>query len=232
MESESPRVLSVAGSPLACLIRRLSPLGSSLLEPLAEPSVLNPIAMKSRFSSFVLSAALLLPLAPALHATEAPLDLGALTFSINQTAETVQVDLSKSLLKIAARIAAVEDAEAAKLLGGLERVQVRVFTLSDKGDASALSQIEEIRSRLLADGWHQAVSVKGKEGENVGVHLRLRGEELIEGLVVSVLGPKGEVVLVNVVGEVRPEQLAKLGEKLNIQPLKQLDVGSKPDKQS
>jgi hypothetical protein len=57
-------------------------------------------------------------------------------------------------------------------------------------------------------------------GQDVAVFLKLRGEEAVEGLVVTVLEGDREAVFVNVVGEVRPDKLAEIGEKLGIEPLK------------
>jgi Domain of unknown function (DUF4252) len=55
----------------------------------------------------------------------------------------------------------------------------------------------------------------------VAVYVKTRGEEAIEGLVVTVLdGNKKEAVFVNLVGDIRPDQVAAVGKALNIDPLK------------
>jgi len=68
-----------------------------------------------------------------------------------------------------------------------------------------------------------------KKGEDVGVFLKTRGEETIEGLVVTVLDGRKEAVLVNIVGDIKPEKIAVVGEKLNIDPLKKIgrELGKK-----
>jgi hypothetical protein len=50
----------------------------------------------------------------------------------------------------------------------------------------------------------------------------LRGSEAIEGVAVTVLQGNSEAVLVNVVGDIKPEQLATLGERFDIEPLKKI----------
>ena len=55
--------------------------------------------------------------------------------------------------------------------------------------------------------------------EDVGVYTKTRGGEALAGLVITVIDPKDEVVLVNIVGDIKPEQVAALGEGLNIKPL-------------
>jgi len=42
--------------------------------------------------------------------------------------------------------------------------------------------------------------------------------------VVSVIGRDGEAVLVNIVGDVQLEQIARIGERLNIDPLRKLNL--------
>jgi hypothetical protein len=88
-----------------------------------------------------------------------------------------------------------------------------------------LAQVEAVRAKLNGMGWQKAVSVRDAKGDNVDVHVNLRGDESIEGLVVTVLSGKGEIVLVNIVGSIRPEQLSKLGTRMNIEPLKNLNLG-------
>jgi hypothetical protein len=45
-----------------------------------------------------------------------------------------------------------------------------------------------------------------------------------KGVVVSVIGRKGEAVLVNIVGDVQLEQIARIGARLDIDPLKELNL--------
>jgi hypothetical protein len=92
-----------------------------------------------------------------------------------------------------------------------------------------LSRIQSIRAQLDDGGWERVVSViSGKD--DVGVYMKMRGPEAVEGVVVTVLEGKGHAVFVNVVGDIRPEKLTMLGERFNIEPLKHLP--GKPEKQA
>ena len=64
--------------------------------------------------------------------------------------------------------------------------------------------------------------MRDKNGEDVGVFTKTRGGDALAGLAVTVTDGK-DVVLVNIVGDIRPDQIAALGESLNIKPLK--DIG-------
>ena len=68
------------------------------------------------------------------------------------------------------------------------------------------------------------VTVKqANEAENVVIFVKMAADESIEGLVVTVIDSgKKEVVFVNLVGNITPQQLATIGQRLNIEPLSHL----------
>lgn len=154
------------------------------------------------------------------------IDLGQLMPSAH--GKFVEVNLSPAMLKFAAKIASHHEPEAAELIGNLKRVRVNVVSLDDSNRKGTTEQIEGIRRKLEAAGWTQMVSVREDEhGDNVNVHVKQTGEEEIEGLVVTVIDDKGEAVVVNIVGKINAEQIAKLGDDLDIQPLHGLKVKMK-----
>jgi hypothetical protein len=56
----------------------------------------------------------------------------------------------------------------------------------------------------------------------VAVFLKTRGDESVEGLAITVIGANNQAVLVNIVGDIRPEKVAMIGERFNIEPLKKV----------
>ncbi len=151
-------------------------------------------------------------------ADDAVVDIGSLVPAAK--GEFVEVNLSPAMLKFAAKIASTHDKEAAALIGNLTSVRVNVVSLDDSNRDGAINHIEEIRRKLEAKGWTKMVTVREKNGgDNVNVHVRQHGEDAIEGLVVTVIDNKGEAVVVNIVGNISAEQIAKVGEELNIEPL-------------
>jgi hypothetical protein len=71
----------------------------------------------------------------------------------------------------------------------------------------------------------QIVTVREQpKGDDVQIYTKTRGEEAIEGLVVTVISDRNEVVLVNIVGDIKPEQIATLAERFNIDPLKKINL--------
>ena len=143
--------------------------------------------------------------------------------------EFVEVNLSPAMLKFAAKIAARQEPEAAELIGNLKRVHVNVVSLDDSNRQDAVEHIAGIRRKLEAEGWTKMVTVREKdEGDNVDVHVKQRSDEVIEGLVVTVIDRNGQAVMVNIVGSISADQIAKVADNLNIEPLKHVRMKMHP----
>ena len=187
--------------------------------------------MKS-LRSLVATAGLSAVLCVASFAAESEpgyVDVGQLMASAK--GKFVEVNLSTGMLKFAAKLAARQEPEAAELIGNLKRIRVNVVSLDDTNRKEAVAQITSIRQKLEAQGWTQMVTVREQEGgDNVDIHVKQHGDDIIEGLVVTVIDHKGEAVVVNIVGNISADQISKVAENLNIEPLKQLRVKIKHDK--
>src|SRR5688572_18041426 len=128
--------------------------------------------------------------------------------------EFVEVQVRSNLLNFAAQLVEKEQPEAAKLLRNVQLVRVNVVGLTDENREEMQNRVLKIRQDLEARGWERNVNVQGKSGEDVGVYTQTRGSDSLAGLAVTVIDAKN-VVLVNVVGDIRPEQITALGESLN-----------------
>ena len=136
----------------------------------------------------------------------------------------VEIQINSNLLSLAAQMVEKQEPDAAKLLRSVQLVHVNVVGLTDENRAEVEKRVRQIRHDLEAAGWDRNVTVQDKDGKDVGVYTKTRGSEALAGLTITVIDPKEQVVLVNIVGDIRPEQVAVLGEKLDIKPLK--DVGA------
>jgi hypothetical protein len=136
----------------------------------------------------------------------------------------VEIQINSNLISLAAKLVEKQQPDAAKLLRSVQLVHVNVIGLTDENRDEVTKRVRQIRNDL-GQGWEQTVMVQDKDGQDVGIYIKTRGEEALAGLVITVIEPKGgQVVLINIVGDIRPEQVAVLGEKLDIKPLK--DVGA------
>jgi len=135
--------------------------------------------------------------------------------------EFVEVQVRSNLLNFAATLVEKEEPEAAKLLRSVQLVRVNVVGLTDENREEMQKRAQKIQQDLEGRGWERNVNVQGKDGEDVGVYTQTQGGTAIAGVAVTVV-ERENVVFVNVVGDIRPEQIAALGEKLNIKPLKKI----------
>ena len=134
---------------------------------------------------------------------------------------SVEVNIKGALLSFAAKIAEKSEPKASELLKNLKQVRVNVLKLSDANRAAITERAKSIRAKLTSENWEQVVSVQEKK-EDVGVYLKMRADESIEGLVVTVIDSGKEAVFVNIVGNIKADQLAELAGHLNLEPLKKL----------
>jgi MoaA/NifB/PqqE/SkfB family radical SAM enzyme len=186
--------------------------------------------MKNRIRNRAAMAALSLALLPGLClAAEHPgqVDFGKFD-PPGKGGEFVEVQIRSNLIGLAARLIEKQEPDAAKLLRSIESVRVNVIGLDEDNRAPMKERVERIRAELAAQGWERVVTAQ-KAGDDVGVYLKTRGQDAVEGLTVTVIEGGKEAVFVNVVGNVTPEQIAELGERLHVEPLKK--IGDKLDKQ-
>ena len=135
--------------------------------------------------------------------------------------EFVEVQIKSNLLSLAAQLLDKEQPEAAKLVRSVRLIRVNVVGLTDENRAEMKKRLQHIRNELDEKDWERNVNVQGKDGEDVAVYTKTRGGEALAGVAVTVMDSEN-LVLVNVVGDIKPDQVASLGESLNIKPLKKI----------
>lgn len=159
--------------------------------------------------------------APPANAAPGYVDFGALVPSAE--GRFVEVNLPEGLLKFAAALAAKQEPQAADVIRNLKHVRVNVIELSDANRVATVERVQAVRRELEGRGWSEIVSVREPpKGDDVRIYAKTRGEEAVEGLVVTVISGTREVVLVNIVGDIKPEQIATLADRFNIEPLKHI----------
>lgn len=135
--------------------------------------------------------------------------------------EFVEVNLHAPLLKFASVFVDKENPEVANLVRNLKHVRVNVVGYDEKTRSDTAQRVKTIRQDLEAQGWTQVVTVQEPDKEqDVGVYVKMNADDSIDGVVVTVLDSnEKQAVFVNVVGNIKPEQLAALGQQLHIEPL-------------
>jgi len=135
--------------------------------------------------------------------------------------EFVEVNLSSSLISLGARFLEKEEPDVARLLNSVQLVRVNVIGLNDENRADIEKRTQKIRKELESKGWERIVTAQ-KDDQDVGVYLKTHGKETVQGVVVLVTEGQRQAVFINIVGDIKPEQLALLGDRLHIDPLKKI----------
>jgi hypothetical protein len=151
-------------------------------------------------------------------------DLGTLKGA--DDAQFVEVNLGAPLLKFASVVVAKHDADAAALLRSLKRVHVNVVALNDTNRADATQRVQAFRRQLETEGWQRVVTVRESvKADDVVIFAKMGADDSVEGLVVTVLeSGQSQAVVVNVVGNIKPEQLAALSRHLEIEGLEHVKL--------
>jgi hypothetical protein len=171
-----------------------------------------------------------LPLTLALNSSAEALPPGQVdfgTFTAASGGEFVEVNVTSSLISLATKFLEKDQPDVAQVLKGLQLVHVNVIGVNDGNRTELETRVQAIRKDLEAKGWERIVKVREK-AQDVGVYLKTQNKDTVQGLVVVVIDGDKEAVFVNVVGDIKPEQLSMLGEKLHIDPLKK--IGEKIEK--
>ena len=180
--------------------------------------------MKKYIGALALAAATTIGSVYAGDAQPGYVDFGKL--SPTEGAEFVEVNVNSNLIAMVTNFARKQEPEIAEALGGLKSIRVNVLGVNDANRESIEKRMKSVRAQLDGSGWERLVTVI-KDNDDVGVFMKMRGAEVVEGVVVTVLKGKDQAVFVNIVGDIRPDKLATVGERFNIEPLKHLPA--KPD---
>jgi len=179
--------------------------------------------MKSLFHTFPRTPLLvaLLVVLPAItaRAQDPRIQLTHLDHLATRASETVDLNFDERVIMAAAKIFNDKDEDEAqikKLITGLKGVYVKSFEFQNDNEYSAADG-DLIRSQLREPSWTRLVNVKSKKDGNVEVYISLTGSQ-VNGLTVISAEPR-ELTIVNIVGPVDLEKLAKLEGTLGIPEL-------------
>jgi hypothetical protein len=153
---------------------------------------------------------------PAMPGAPQQVDMGATAEKLaGKAIRKTEINLDQSMLNLAAAFLSDNDADQAaakRIIAGLKGVFVRVYEFASADDYSQ-ADLDPLRRQLTSSGWSQIVNSVGGD-ETAGVWLR-QENGAASGLAVIVT-EHDEVTLVNLVGTIKPEDLAALGGQFGI----------------
>ncbi len=132
----------------------------------------------------------------------------------------LEVNIKGALLSLITEASKAEDdPELTSILGKLKAIEVRGYPLTSAMFEDIDRRTSLLAKRLEGQGWDTIVRVR-EDDERVNVYLKSDGKT-IAGLVVMVLDPSDDdgAIFVNIVGDIDPQQIGRIGRKFNIDPL-------------
>jgi len=147
------------------------------------------------------------------------IQLSSLDHLAAKASQSVDVTIDERLMKVAAKAFSDKDAderEVKKLVAGIKGIYVKSFEFDAEGQYSA-ADVESIRTQLRAPGWSRLVNFTSKKEGSLEVYMLMEGDQ-IGGLAVLSVDEK-EFTIVNIVGPVDLEKLARLEGQLGVPEL-------------
>ena len=129
---------------------------------------------------------------------------------VAKASRTIDVNVDERLMKMAAKLLSdkdVEEKEIKQLVAGIKGIYVKSFEFEADGQYTA-ADVESIRTQLRGPSWSRMVNVSSKKDGGLEVYLSFQGE-LVNGLAVIATDDR-ELTVVNIVGPVDLDKLAKL----------------------
>lgn len=118
------------------------------------------------------------------------------------TDNVMTLSLGQTVLRLAASHID-DDPEVRQLLKGLDGVRIRIYEID--GDAGRVAtRIERMSEHLQSDGWEPVVLIR-EDSETTHMLLRVVDDQIC-GMTVLVSDGDTEAVVINLMGEIRPQQ--------------------------
>jgi hypothetical protein len=137
---------------------------------------------------------------------------------INEFEPSIEVFLKGPLLKLAREAIKHDEPDLAGALDNIKLIRINVFDL-DEIDGFDGKDFSKKTKTLAADlekrGWELAVRVRERD-EHVYVYLLPGKNEDIDGLVVMAVEDDDQAIFVNIVGNIDPEQIGRIGHSIHI----------------
>ena len=134
------------------------------------------------------------------------------SLGLADTDRVMSISIGPALLRFAARHIE-EDPETEALLRSLDGVRIRIYEID--GDARRVaSRMEGMSRKLQAGGWEQVMLVRS-DGEQAHMLMRV-ADQRICGMTVLVSDGESEAVVINLMGDLQPEQFADVMVALDV----------------
>jgi hypothetical protein len=176
--------------------------------------------------SLTLAVLVMMPVLAAAQAQDSRIQLSSLDHLAAKASQTVDVNIDERLIRMASRLFRDEgdEKEVKELIAGIKGIYVKSFEFEADGQYTN-ADVETIRSQLRGPSWTRLMNFTSKKDGSLEVHLLMNGDQIV-GLAVLATDDR-ELTVVNIVGPVNIDKLAKLEGRLGIP---ELGIESKKEK--
>ncbi|HUP42362.1 MAG TPA: DUF4252 domain-containing protein [Thermoanaerobaculia bacterium] len=131
---------------------------------------------------------------------------------------TLRVALHGPLLRLVAEAARGEEPGFAELVDKLQGIFAQIYELPAGGREAVERQAAATARALEGRGWQTVVEVHDSGGDTSYLQVRSGGERIL-GLAVMFVDAGGSAGVINVVGDITPEDVGRIGRTFDIDAL-------------
>ena len=135
---------------------------------------------------------------------------------------TLNLTLEGDLLRAGAGLAGNGDADLGSLLSRLKQIRIQTFDMNESRSQKVQAKVGELGKQLEGKGWQPIVRAHDKDSHTC-VYLKWGGQ-VIEGVAVMSVEADRKASFVNVIGDIDPEQVGRLGASFDIDGLDDLKI--------
>lgn len=136
---------------------------------------------------------------------------------------TLRVSLYGPLLRMVAEATRGAEPGFAELVDKLQGIFAQIYEVPGGGRETLRSQARSTARVLERRGWQTVVEVQEPGGDTSYLQVRTDGERIL-GLAVMFVEPGGSAGFINVVGDITPEEVGRLGRTFKIDALDRFDA--------
>jgi hypothetical protein len=134
------------------------------------------------------------------------------SLGVSDTDRVLTLSIGPALLRFAARHVD-DDPETRELLRSLDGIRIRIYEID--GDAARVAmRMDDMSHKLATSGWERILLVR-QEQEQAHMLVKLEGER-IRGMTVLVSDGDAEAVVINLMGDIHPQQFGDVMAALDV----------------
>lgn len=161
------------------------------------------------------------PPPPSLHDAPGFVDFSEL--GVDPPGElSVRVNLHGVLLRLVAEATRGEEPGFAELIDKLQGIFASVYEVPAENRSSLERRARETARRLESRGWQTVVELHDSAGDTSYLQVNTDGERIL-GLAAIFVEPDGTAGFINVVGDITPEEVGRLGRTFDIDVLERFE---------